>query len=181
MREDEIGDYSSRRALIAETKIVHIQKVAEMKAKQALMREKGELPTYDPSLWKEKETREKRPNSSAPNGLVIARQMNLVLAPYGENTTDYKLRLPYISLLSTTLIRSLKAYLLLKFPTVDSSTQTFTISTFVNSEHILFAEDMMVKDIHEKYWDTTFPDLRVYYTLQPIPFSPLAVESPVQL
>ena len=91
--------------------------------------------------------------------------MNFVLTPFNDHTMALKLALPYISVLSNTKIRSLKSYLHLKFPSVDSTVYTFDISTFVDAKRIIFDDSMMLREVAEKYWDTDIPDLRIYYSI----------------
>ena len=100
------------------------------------------------------------------------RPMNFVLTPYNEQTSSLQLALPYISVLCDTKIKSLKSFLHLKFPFIDSTEYTFDISTFVDSRRIIFKDDMMLREVAEKYWDINFPDLRIYFSLVKIRSEP---------
>ncbi len=106
-------------------------------------------------------SREKRPFITDTK----SRPMNFVLTPYNDDTESLQLARPYISVLCNTKVKSLKSYLHLKFPTVDANEYAFDISTFVDSERIVFEDIMMLREIAEKYWDRNIPDLRIYYSV----------------
>ena len=175
-RVDQVEDWNSqtRQKFIASANL-HRDRVEEMKSKRQKMIEDGKVqndPTVHAAEAAAAATAFKSVSSSSVRrresavAQPTARPMHLVLSPFSQNTMPYKLALPYISVLSNTKIKTLKAYLHLKFPDVDSNQYTFVISTFMNYENVSFSnENMMVRDIQDKYWDRSTPDLRVFYTL----------------